>query len=31
MTTEQIHDLIKRFGYAAKALYDAGADGAQVR
>lgn len=30
LEVDEIWDLVKRFGYAAKVLYDAGADGAQL-
>lgn len=29
-TIDEIHDIVKRFGFAAKTLYDAGADGVQM-
>lgn len=30
MTVDEIHDLVSRFGFAAKVLYDAGANGAEL-
>jgi 2,4-dienoyl-CoA reductase-like NADH-dependent reductase (Old Yellow Enzyme family) len=30
LTVDEIHDVVRRFAYAAKVLYNAGADGIQL-